>query len=69
MSLPPKPRDTFRDPRSGSCALHLRRICGTCTHFPGALRGTGQHLCPVMAQMCSARTSAAQCELWQRRSA
>lgn len=31
-------RDAAENPRDPRCALQLRRICGTCAHFQGALR-------------------------------
>lgn len=58
-------RDFSKNPKSHTCATHLRRICGTCVHWTGALRGVGD--CPLYADQTSAGASAATCADWSRK--
>ncbi|EPX82082.1 hypothetical protein [Salipiger mucosus] len=59
-------REATRNPFDPRCPLHLRRICGTCRHFPGELHGQGEHLCPLHADRVGARTWAGDCTDWER---
>ncbi len=60
-----RPEENPRDPR---CKLHLQRICGTCAHFAGALRGAeNTSLCTWFEVAAHRRASAAKCSRWTRR--
>jgi hypothetical protein len=64
--LPVRFRDNGSNPRSGTCALHLRRICGVCPHFEGGgIRASGR--CGLLGRDVSGRSDAARCEHWERR--
>lgn len=55
------------DPR---CHLHLQRICGTCEHFQGALRGAPPHgSCAYYDLTKHCRAGAAHCPRWVRKAA
>lgn len=54
-------------PMLASCPLHLKRVCGVCTHFDGDLRGDG--VCRKMAVALRGRADPGDCLFWERRSA
>lgn len=58
-------RDPTRNPFSGSCQLHLRRVCGVCAQFRGELRGEGQ--CVLLALTMRGGRDARDCEFWVRK--
>lgn len=55
------------DPRGPACPLHLRRICGTCAHFDGALRDAGPRRCTRFEVEVTAARPAAKCKSWGRK--
>ena len=55
------------NPRTNRCAMHLRRLCGTCTRFSGE-RITDVGTCAPTGQGVSGRASARGCDMWERRS-
>lgn len=59
-------RTAHTHPRSERCLTHLRRICGVCPHFPGAMRATGQR-CRKLGRTVDGLDRAWQCEYWTRR--
>ena len=59
-------RDHAQNPKSGTCATHLRRICGTCAQWTGSLRGAGD--CPLYAVSGEASANARDCADWSRKS-
>lgn len=63
-----EPRREGTDPFDGRCALHLQRICGTCKHYQGPLRGgTGSARCARLEETKQARARAWDCKEWGRR--
>jgi hypothetical protein len=63
-------RRAEQNPRDGRCQLHLQRICGTCAHFQGTLRGAGDVATCAFFQLAKhRRASAASCTRWSRRAA
>lgn len=54
-------------PLARSCPLHLRRICGTCTHFEGHLRQAERGRCARIGHDPSPLKSAANCKFWARK--
>jgi hypothetical protein len=67
---PVAPRDDRSNPFDARCALHLQRICGTCTHYTGPLRGgSGEAQCARFAVQTRARARAWECKEWVRPSA
>lgn len=54
-------------PLHPACPLHLRRICGTCAHFAGELRGAERAPCEKFAQMVSPTRGASGCGAWSRK--
>jgi len=60
-------RDKRRLPTSPQCSLHLRRICGTCTHHQGALRSGIRAICEVHKVSHHPQQSATDCKEWERR--
>ncbi len=64
---PRAPEENPFDPR---CQLHLQRICGTCAHFQGDLRGGPRHgVCGYFQLAKDCRASAARCSRWERKAA
>jgi len=57
------------DPRDPRCPRHLKRICGTCTHFAGALAAAGPRRCGYFKIEVTAGRSAAKCPRWVRKTA
>lgn len=55
------------DPRGPSCPRHLKRICGTCTHFAGGLRGEGPHACGYFEVQVTSGRPANKCTRWARK--
>ena len=67
--LPLKMREVQANPHvRTACATHLRRICGVCEHFAGAMRAeVGK--CLKFNDWSAGLQDAARCESWARRSA
>jgi hypothetical protein len=58
-------RPHWQNPRNPMCETSLRRICGTCTHWQGGLRGPGS--CALYTGPDMAGLSAASCDDWSRK--
>jgi DNA-binding NarL/FixJ family response regulator len=62
-------RENQANPRIKSlCATHLRRICGVCEHFAGAMRAEVGR-CLKFGDLSAGLQDAAACQSWTRRSA
>lgn len=55
------------DPRDPKCPLHLRRICGTCTHFEGRLRQAAPAKCGKIGHSPKPQKRADACKFWARK--
>lgn len=64
-SAPLRHRPAERHPLTSRCPLHLRRVCGVCTHYDGNLRDTGT--CTRFGGDRRGGQSAADCDDWERR--
>ena len=61
-------RRSGENPRSSDCKLHLRRICGVCTHFGGAkIQAVGG--CIDRKVRVHGLSSGVDCASWSRKSA
>lgn len=63
-------RPAEENPRDTRCKLHLRRICGTCTHYQGSLRGSdgvNAALCARFNVQKGRSTQARNCRAWSRK--
>ena len=66
--LPLRPRPPQSNPRNfTTCPTHLKRICGVCEHFAGAMREPGA--CRKFGDRAHGLQDAAACQSWTRRSA
>ena len=63
-----RPRDNQSNPRYLACATHLRRCCGVCVHFEGAIIRTTAR-CTLLGGQRSGLRSANECQFWARKSA
>ncbi len=63
---PLKLRPPEANPRTNRCALHLRRLCGTCAKS-SCERITDIGTCALDGLGVSGRASARSCEHWERR--
>lgn len=63
------PRASHVNPRSPACPMHLRRICGTCEHFAGVLRGGVPAACNALHVTVRPGYCAAECDRWERKRA
>ena len=58
-------REGVTNPYAPNCALHLRRVCGVCREFDGALRGNGH--CGKLNLPRAGRDGAGDCLWWTRK--
>ena len=62
----PFPARKTHDPRAATCPLHLRRVCGVCTHFKGKVIRC-EAPCTFHPSPRSGGTQAGDCPFWERR--
>ncbi|MGR3758172.1 MAG: hypothetical protein ACU0AT_13195 [Tranquillimonas sp.] len=62
-------RPPERHPLAPVCPRHLRRICGTCTHFTGALHDRQPAPCALGFGCFDPVEAADRCRDWTRRTA
>ena len=58
-----------KNARSPFCKPAYRRICGTCTHFSGDLRGGAAARCLKWQVIKGPAAQAWDCDAWERKSA
>ena len=60
-------RQDRRNPYDHRCALALKRVCGVCTHFQGALKDQSKSPCGYFGHPMHPQNSASKCHRFERK--
>lgn len=60
-------RRAKENPHNPQCPLHLRRVCGVCTHFDGPLKSEEKRACTALQITTRAARTAKDCRRFERK--